>query len=327
MMKPLELLTRQYGLADAELSALPFTGGALKSVYRVEAGGRSYVFKRYRPDFRSPEDVVAMHDAQAFLAEAGIPVARAVPDRAGRVATPDEGACWVLYEWVGGRHPVAGCVSTREAAVWGELLGRLDLRLADWQTSWPGAEPLQIYPVAERVALFADLIRHAERGGTERDAACLVTLRQNLKGIEAMAGLVPELLAMPRQWVHGDPNEGNVLMADGGDRVLAVLDFDNMRQAPRGFDFMYSLCAFFPQACPERDDFARAYFRTVRPTPGEVALYAPLRAYWELCDVWPIDWLYLEPHLYDAVWDIPRPTTFWQEKLDATTEWLLRIAQ
>ncbi|HLN65048.1 MAG TPA: phosphotransferase [Symbiobacteriaceae bacterium] len=320
-----QLLTTAYGLDNPMLHRLHTTGGAIKDLYRAEAGGRAYVFKRYRPDYRSCTDLTALADMQSHLLRSGFPVPAILPDREGRPVHEADGSCWVLYDWAPGRHLKAGQVTRREAAVLGEFLGQVALCLQDWRTDWAGCEPFHAYPPAEGRALFEDLLHRAEQGRAPEDKACVRALRQGLRGLEAMAGLAPRILAMEFQWVHGDPNEGNFFFDQ--EQVTGLIDFDNARRAPRGFDFMYALNSFFPEASPARDEYARAYMRTVRPSAAELELYAPIWAYWRLCDIWPVNIRYLEPATFDPAWSLPEPEDWWERRLDATAEWLLRISE
>jgi len=325
MHEAMQLLAFRYGLTGAAIRPLASTGGSLKNVYRVDAAGRSYVFKHYRPDFRTPQDVAFIYEAQAYLAERGLPVVAAIPDRAGLLTTPIDGGCWVLYPWADGHHPVPGQISVAEAAVLGETLGQLDLCLASWPTDWAGAEPFEAYPAEDRMALCEELLRHAERGSGALDAACVQSLRFRLGALERLSAVAPGVIAMERQWVHGDPNEGNILFADGEDRIAAFIDFDNIRRAPRGFDFMYCLDRCFPSPGPDRDAYARAYLRTVRPTDAELELYVPMWAYRGVCDLWPIDVVCLRPAEYQPAWRIYQPSDRWERECQTTTEWLWRL--
>lgn len=323
----LQILQAQYGLNGPTLKPLTGgTGATLKALYLVQSNNETYVLKGYRPDFRTQEDVTALHAAQHYLRQHGFPVAAAIPGRNGQTVTSGENASWVLYPYVEGRHLQPGRIGTHSAAVLGETLGHMDQLLRAWETDWPGAEPFQAYPPAERIALCEELLRHAEQGKTPADLTCIQVLRQAIGGLERMAPVAPRIIAMERQWVHGDPNEGNFLYARSADRVEAVIDFDNMRRAPRGFDFIYALTSFFPAAGPARDAYARAYMQVVHPSAAELELYAPLWAYWQVCDIWPIDVRYLRPAEYDERWHIQPIDGRWEHQIDAITSWLLQIA-
>ena len=318
------VLAGHYRLHDAQLHLLHSTGGALKHVFQVAAGGATYVLKRYRPGYRPLQAVTNMHLAQVYLKKNGIPTPAVIPDTEGRLALEFAGSCWVLYEWVPGRHYRQGELTARTAAALGEMVGLVARRLQPWPVpTWEGVEPFQAYPAEAQIAHYERLLRHAERGSRPVDEQCRQVLRHKIGALERMSGWASRILGLPRQWVHGDVNDGNLFWA--GDRITALIDFDNIRQAPRGFDFMYGLSACFLLDTPYRDDYARAYIDVVRPSPAELEVYAPLWAYWEMSDIWPIDVLYLEPEAYDPAWRIDSPDSQRERRVPELTEWLLRV--
>lgn len=345
------ILERHWGLTADEIQPIRTVGGGIKAICRVTCGGRPYVLKRFRTDYRTLDDVIAMHDAQAYLRTAGLPMVTTVPNRDGLPVTPDTtgatvtrggfgqrpadpgqaeaaaGYAWVLYNWVPGRHIKPGVTMTvRAAATLGETVARLGQALKNWPTAWPGAEPTQLDPVEERIAFYEELLRHAEQDQTDRGEVCRLSLRERLRGIEHLADLVPGVMAMERQWVHGDMNEGNVFF-DDQDRITAIIDFDNIRRSPRGFDFMYGLGAFFPTRAtegPERDAYARAWIAATGAGRAELELLPAVWAYRDLCDVWPIDEYYLHPDTFPG-WRIDPPSGWWERELERTRAWLLSL--
>lgn len=320
------VLTDGYGLKDTRLTLLRTTGGGLKHLWRAEsAGGPAYVLKRYGADFRSERDLDALCDCQAYLRAAGFPVPQILPDREGRFTHGAHGSNWVLYDAAPGRHLDPRHVSPRAAAELGETLGRLHLRLRTWKPGWTSPERLEVFTAEEGIPLCERLLRHAEQGRTLKDEQSCRMLRHAIAGLHRLAGWAPRILAMEQQWLHGDVNEGNFFFSTD-DRVSGIIDFDNVREAPRGFDFMYGLASFFPAMESARDEYARAYLRTVRPPLAELELYGPLWELRQVCDIWPIDLRYLNPGAYDERWNIPEPKTGWDCRSDLVTDWLLRLA-
>jgi Ser/Thr protein kinase RdoA (MazF antagonist) len=348
-----DILRRHYGLTADEIQPMRTVGGGIKTLHRVACGPATYVLKRFRTDYRTVADVVAMHDAQDYLRAAGLPMVAAVPNRDGQTVTPDAtggggpgarggfgqlpaaptaptapGYAWVLYPWVYGHHIQPGANMTlQKAATLGDTIARLAQALKGWPTSWPGAEPTQLDPPDERITFYEELLRHAERDHSPTGEICRHSLRERLRGLHHLAPIAPAVVAMERQWVHGDMNEGNVFFdADG--RITAIIDFDNIRRSPRGFDFMYALGSFFPTRAtegPERDAYARAWIEATRPTRAELELLPAIWAYRDLCDVWPIDEYYLHPDTYPG-WSIDPPTGWWERELERSRGWLLELA-
>lgn len=320
-----EILAAQYGLQSPELRPIQGTGGAIKSIYRVRAGEREYLLKRYRPDYRSLRDVTEISGAQVFLAKGALPVAPVIPNREGLLASVGACGSWVLYAYIVGRQYREGEIPTRAAAALGEAVARQVIRLAGWQTDWEGAERLDLFWADERIRLYQELLRHARQGRSRYDQQAVQELRGRIAALGAMAAVAAPLMAMPRQWVHGDMNEGNIIFDPDQDRVRAVIDFDNLRWAPRGFDFMRGLLCFGSQG-PQREAYARAYMRLVQPTEGEVELCVPLWTYSQLCDIWPLEQRYLQPEGPPPGDPLELPLDWWQRPGDQTTEWLLQVA-
>jgi Ser/Thr protein kinase RdoA (MazF antagonist) len=325
-MQPTQILTDRYCLTPANIDLLRSTGGRLKDVYRVQTGQQTYILKRYLAHFRSLPDVTAQHEAQRYLRRHGFPVPAVIPDRDGSLACQEGLDCWVLYEQAPGRHYAEGAVTPRSAAAVGDMLARMTQQLERWPSTWVSPEPLQVDPADETLALFETLLKHAEQGTTPSDRLCEAVLRYRIGAVQRLAHYAPRLLAMERQWVHGDVNAGNFLFGQD-DCISGIIDFDNMRRAPRGFDFMYGLTGCFVDQPPLRDEYARAYFRHIRPSVAELELYAPLWAYREVCDIWPVKVRYLQPEAYDGNWQIDPPTDRWERQIAEVTEWLLQIAQ
>lgn len=319
-----QILSTGYGLSDCRLTLLRTTGGALKDLWRVETPHGICALKRYRPDYRSESDLNAHADLQQFMRTAGFPVPPIHPDRNGRVTHTAAGSNWVLYQGASGRHVQPETLNPRAAAAWGETLGRLQLHLQGWTTVWTSPEPLQVMTPEEGLPLLANLLRHAEQGTGPLDELCRRVLRHSIAGLERLGHQAPRVLAMERQWLHGDINEGNFFFSDD-DRVSGIIDFDNVRQAPRGFDFIYGLHNLWSAPAPARDAYARAYLQTVGPAAAEMELWVPLWQLRQLCDIWPIDIRYLRPADYDPAWRIWPPAEPFDGRGDWVTEWLLKL--
>lgn len=159
-----EILAAQYGLQSPELRPIQGTGGAIKSIYRVRAGEREYLLKRYRPDYRSLRDVTEIYGAQVFLEQGALPVAPVIPNREGLLASVGACGSWVLYAYIVGHQYREGEIPTRAAAALGEAVARQVILLAGWQT--PG--------------LHAAGPAHRGRGGALRPPVDLLTALRHL---------------------------------------------------------------------------------------------------------------------------------------------------
>lgn len=260
---------------------------------RVDVPGATYVLKRYEPRLYKPERV----------------------QRTCEVQTAE--ACYVLSAFINGRHHKRRVIPPRAAHGMGQTLGQMMQAMAELQ-------PVESYLVpdpAEFSSHLKRLLREAERGTLEVDNVAGQVLHYKLGALERLKHWFASL---PVQWVHDDYQDTNVLF-DVEDRVVAVIDFDNLRCRPRAWEFMRAFDYCFSAGADGREDFFRGYAKVVRPNRAEVGLYAPLWAYLSVTTVWPIETRYLEPEVYQSRWDrfIHPPSDWWERNMEAVTDQLL----
>ena len=222
-------LLAHYGLIG-EIERLP---GELDSNYVVTSpDGRRFLLRLYAPDADSAE-VAMQADVLGFLQQHApeIPVQRVVADRAGRalasVSAPSGGARFLrLSTWLDGDVWARAVPSTKahraaSAASLGTLLARLDRSLvafdhpgADRQHRWDLAragEVLDLVPLIDGTTI-AD--------NNKRDAVDRVLHHF----VDVVA---PRLSHLPRQVIHNDANDYNVLL-DGAGKVSGLIDFGDI---------------------------------------------------------------------------------------------------
>jgi Ser/Thr protein kinase RdoA (MazF antagonist) len=211
----------------------------------------------------------------------------------------------------------------------GRTLGTLHHVLARFDEPRPYAVP----PPAEAQARLEGVLKKAERrrGRSAVDDLCCRVLRHKLDALQRCGWLADRLPPLPAQATHGDYQETNVLFGEA-DRVVGVLDFDNVRLNPRVVEVSRALSLdFLPDGrlLPEADAFLAGYHDTGRLTEPEAAVLAPLRLYLSCTGAWPIEPRYEEPDAYQPRWDrfIREPDDWWERHADELTERLLSLCR
>jgi 4-aminobutyrate aminotransferase-like enzyme/Ser/Thr protein kinase RdoA (MazF antagonist) len=218
-----------YGLS-AWARALP---GEFDDNFRLTAAdGRAFVLKAMHP--LRDRGLVAMQCAALAHLEArapGLPVPRVVLTKAGDAVceTPGpDGAprlVWMLSFIPGATLASARPRSRETLAALGRALGEMDRALASF--THPGA-----------MRDFAwDLARAGERRASLEAIADPGRRALTLRALERfLAEVVPLLPRLPRQVIHGDANDHNVVLGDARElpRPLAgILDFGDMHHGLR----------------------------------------------------------------------------------------------
>ena len=214
-------------------------GGSSSLNLLVAGAGRRYVARVHRPAV-TPERLVAIHRVRAVLLAGGVPCATPLPTL--------RGAPWVD---LGGRLLELEAYADHDAVMdsWERLetgmglLARVHDLLRGVDTGQAGRRP----PFANHLEP-ADVLAWTRRATTRirgwspsAEASDLAAGADRLAHLvaEAEAGLVPRL---PRQLVHGDFWDDNVLFRSG--RLVLLADFDFMGERARVDDLALTLrCA------------------------------------------------------------------------------------
>jgi 4-aminobutyrate aminotransferase-like enzyme/Ser/Thr protein kinase RdoA (MazF antagonist) len=222
-------LNEAYGLGG-RLTALP---GEHDANFKLQlADGRRYLFKIHAQHL-SDDEVMLQADTLAYLAAAApdLPMQRLIPAKTGallplirtsgavplrlRLTSWIEGEVWGHHDWVGDASH--GDYRRRRASQsLGELLGRLDLALAGF--NHPAAERFYLWDLAVAGAHEAhlSLIDDSEK------RAAVTTILARFKN-----ELLPRLARLPKQLIHNDANDYNLLIdAEGG--IAGLIDFGDM---------------------------------------------------------------------------------------------------
>ena len=172
--------------------------------------------------------VLALQNAAlARLAERGVEAPRLLAGRDGRlqysVELPEGTAQVRLFSWVDGvplaevkPHPPALLESV------GELLARADLALAGLEPDFERQLDWNLLSAAEVIAERLPFLPAAGRPPVERALA-------------GFAGIAGRLAALPRQLLHNDGNDWNVLVRyqDGAAGATGLIDLGDIVSAPR----------------------------------------------------------------------------------------------
>lgn len=211
------LLREHYGLAGT-ITPLP---GEHDLNYRIEAAdGARYLLKLHAPG--DADDLAMQVAVLEHLAEAAphLPVSRALPTRTGAktVAADVRGPRTArLLTWLPGeiwsRAATRGAEST---ATLGRLLGALDRSLEGFTHA--GARRLYAWDIG-RAGMHLETLSFID--DAEKRAVVDAILQR------FVATVLPRLETCPRQVIHNDANDYNVLLDVEG-RVSGLLDFGDM---------------------------------------------------------------------------------------------------
>ncbi len=212
--------------------------GVINSIHRFRRGSESspkVLVRAARGDFilkrRAPERVDASrvrfsHRVQMHLADRRFPLPRLVRSRLdGATLINLDDRLYEMFEYIHGEKYDQSLATTASA---GQALANLHLALADFP---PGEEPAgSTYHNADGVR--ANLEALDQQLGADHHAT-IETLREQYEDA-ALRAEERGLSQWPVQVIHGDWHAGNMLFRNG--EVVAVIDYDTVRAAPRVID-------------------------------------------------------------------------------------------
>jgi Ser/Thr protein kinase RdoA (MazF antagonist) len=294
----------------------------------VEATDGAFHLKCYDGRTYRADAIRRSLEAQEYVGRSEVPVPAVQPNIDGDALTdvPRVGSV-VLSTFIEGRHHRRGSIPDKAAGAMGRMLGRLHHVLARFGEPRPYGVP----PPAEAQTRLEGVLRRAERPRDRSavDDTCCRVLRHKLDTLHRQAWLADRFPPLLAQATHGDYQETNVLF-DDADRVVGVLDFDNMRFNPRVVEVSRVLSLDFLARgglLPEADEYLIGYHDTGQLTEPEALVLAPLRLYLSCTGAWPITARYEDPDSYQPRWDrfIAEPSSWWEEHADELTERLLSL--
>ena len=222
-----EVLQREFGVTG-ELSALP---GEHDLNFRVTGPDGAYLLKLHAPgsDAGLLDLQIAVLDHLAKVAP-DLPVSRQLRSPKGALV-PCQGYQARLLSWLDGAVWARAPRSSASFASLGALLGRLDRALESFS-----------HPLAKRIYGW-------DIGQADQHLPALFAIDDADKRAEVAAILtgfadhvLPSLSACPRQVIHNDANDYNVLLGSGG-QVSGLLDFGDMVESWRVVELAVA-CAY-----------------------------------------------------------------------------------
>ena len=238
-----------YDLGDL-VALTPIAEGVENTNYALQAGAGRFVLTLFegRTDAAALPFCLGLTDR---LADAGLPTARPVRDRAGTWLGTLNGRCAAVVEWLNGAWPRTPSPLQAQAA--GAMLARMHLAAADHA----GRRDNPVGPAAWRA--LADRIATRAEG---QDRAMLDRVEA---GLGAPGGPVPG--GLPVGAIHADYFPDNVLFED--DAVSGVIDFYFACTGPLAYDLAIALSAWgFDGSGRPSPDILEAFqrgYETIRP--------------------------------------------------------------
>ena len=220
-----KLLLTSYGLTSLEVSALP---GYDDSNFRITSSQGTFMLKM-SPDFRTSEErIPAQLDLMIYLK--GTAVGAYIPG----VRPLEDGRLWAEYPggWVGRlleyiEGELVGLVQDQKPSMWFEV-GRAIARLEGCLETYPSPSrfPRSFITMDNVLQTLRD---HIEYVTNPHDLACVQSLMHQYE-----VHSVPLLSRLPRQTVHNDLHDFNLLWHAG--QVAGVIDFEDVELGYRLVD-------------------------------------------------------------------------------------------
>ena len=255
--------------------------------------GREYAVKELRD--ASLDRARTSHVLLRQLAEHDIPVALPVADPAGETVAQLAGVGFTVTPWVDGEHLPGARLDLAACDRLGQLLGQVHMALAAVRPDLPvlaSADLPSGAATAERIEHYLAAIG-ARRVPDPVDQVAADHLRWRRA---LLATAVRPVGERPEQgWTHGDFHQFNLVWRVGA--VVAVLDWDRVRQQPPGAELIRACLLHFAGEDGALDldrivAVVRGY-RAIRPVDGEVLADLVGRTWWEwFTSFWPLDWRY-----------------------------------
>lgn len=279
-----------FGLGEV-LTVEHLPDGMMNRNWRVETSSGTYAVKQLRDV--APDPARGQHDTIDQLAAAGLPVPRVIRTGEGDSVVEVDGLPYAASAWVNGGFRDGTTLSLDECRDLGGLLGRVHHELAKVRPAVP--ERIQL-KLGDPTRTLADVERYlaliaAKDEPDTFDRIAVARLHEERELLSEHGHRRPEPELGAGGWTHGDFQHYNVLWDSG--RVSAVLDWDRLRIAPRGYEMARASELLFWNGDSFDLDRIAAFaggYRAVAPI-ATADLVASLRARWWnlLCGLWPLD--------------------------------------
>jgi Ser/Thr protein kinase RdoA (MazF antagonist) len=221
-----------YGFADARCQLI---SASMRDVYLVNAGQQRYVLYIYRSGVRTPEEIRAEWQFVAYLAAQGMPVAPAIPTRAGELliglSAPEGPRYAVLTPFIAGQS-LRRRSGQQSVQSYGRHVATIH-RLSDSLTLSLRRPDVALATLVEQAISALTVVL--------RDRPAVVADLQECAG--RVRALLPRVAGMAPEYglIHGDVIRANALVTDEG--AVSILDFDLCGYGWRAYDIASYLCA------------------------------------------------------------------------------------
>ena len=216
-------------------------GSVQNENYRAETD-RGPRFVRFHRATRTAERIEREHRVIRWAQKHGIPTAPPLAAKDGSTLQVLDGRLVAVFPWVDGRRLQRDQLSPAEAAMMGDMHGRLQATLAayddptlhaDWWTWESERSVAQLQRYAEAL--------HRFEGPPEHRDVIRANLELQLRLLESMPGRPREAFDdLPVQPLHNDYHERNLIVGRDG-TVAAVVDWDMVARVPRAFELARAL--------------------------------------------------------------------------------------
>ncbi|MFG0276204.1 MAG: phosphotransferase enzyme family protein [Phycisphaerales bacterium] len=251
------------GVIDSVRELPRGSGSSPKLVIRCERG--LLLCKRRSGPGADARRLALAHGVQRHLAARKFPVARLIGTRREQAACVRLGdRVYELFEFVEGAPYDHSVGATRSA---GETLARMHRLVADFRPEWSpeGAGFHDRHAALAELDALPDALERlrGELAPASREAIGRLRTAYDESAREVNDAGLP---GWPKQVIHADWHPGNLLYRGEGaeSRVLAVIDFDTVRVAPRAVDLAAGALQFSltrgsddPDSWGESPDLAR----------------------------------------------------------------------
>ncbi len=264
--------------------------GTVNTIVRATIAGQHYFLRVYRHPDRAPQE----HAAIAHARSRGFPAIGPLPLPDGETILDRAGQRYALFPQATGRQYVRHALTMTTITAMGTNLAALHHALSDF----PRAGARRVTRHRDRSTTLAGIARLEEviagRDGSDPldpiALAALATRRDWLEQQTAETMIDPALFT--EQLIHGDYQETNLFF--DGDRVCAVIDWDQAYLASRAWEIMRVLDYVYHLAPAPCQHFLAAYRSAQQLTHEELDRAAATYGVVQAHNLWIYEAYYLE---------------------------------
>ena len=207
----------------------PVAESLINENFRLETDRGPYFARIYRKGL-DRQTVVAEHVLIGWAADRGVPAPVPILLDGKATAVTMSRHQVALFPWVEGHLLERGAITEGQASALGDLQGKTHAVLAEYAGELRAPAGWDESRARDDLGRVVDLIRFNPRP-SDRDRAVVAHIEQHLALIDAHARPFSDFDHLPRQAVHGDFQERNVVFS--GDTPVALVDWELAARDPR----------------------------------------------------------------------------------------------